>query len=73
MTVSRPYWLMIIGLTTSVAATLVQRVGATAVGVSPDTEGYKTLLLIWWIIGAVPFLIGFTMLVLGVTKDDEDD
>lgn len=62
--ISRPYWLMIIGLTALVCLILLQRLAAPALGIAtPESEGHKTMLLIWCTIGGGLFVIGLTMTV----------
>lgn len=60
--ISRPYWLMIIGVAALVCLILMQRLVAPALGIAaPESEGHKTMLLIWFTIGGGLFVIGLTM------------
>jgi hypothetical protein len=67
VTVTRPQWFMIGGLVFGSVMTLLQRLTAPAFGFTENSDGFNTVLLIWWLIGGIVFMVGLVLsVVVGV-------
>jgi hypothetical protein len=64
VTVTRPQWFMIGGLVFGSVMTLLQRLTAPALGFAENSDGFNTVLLIWWLIGGLLFMVGLVLTVV---------
>lgn len=64
VTVARPQWFMIGGLVFGSVMTLLQRLTAPALGFAENSDGFNSVLLIWWLIGGLVFMVGLVLTVV---------
>jgi hypothetical protein len=72
VTVTRPQWFMIGGLVFGSVMTLLQRLTAPGLGFAEKSDGFNTMVLIWWLIGGVVFMVGLVLTVVAQAGNHND-